>query len=117
MLQPLGETQFATSDGETLRVAHDDAIRAILIAGDNGFVGTERATTSLAREVEAVICEIPQIADMAVVSVRDVSAAGRPRIFVERILGLTPARLAAFNVPRTSPPFQRFREPSPAIRC
>ncbi|MGY4627058.1 class I adenylate-forming enzyme family protein [Bradyrhizobium sp. USDA 4486] len=66
-----------------------------------------------AREVEAVIREIPEIADVAAVPVRDVNRGEEVKIYVElrdgimpdnlavkRILEHARARLAAFKVPR-----------------
>ncbi|MCK1520078.1 class I adenylate-forming enzyme family protein [Bradyrhizobium sp. 17] len=66
-----------------------------------------------AREVEAVICEIPGISDVAAVPVRDVKRGEEVKIYVELKEGVTPAdlpverileharaRLAAFKVPR-----------------
>lgn len=66
-----------------------------------------------AREVEAIICEIPQVADVAAVPVRDDKRGEEVKIYVELKEGVTPAdlpverilehsrsRLAAFKVPR-----------------
>ncbi|WP_342734197.1 class I adenylate-forming enzyme family protein [Bradyrhizobium sp. B117] len=66
-----------------------------------------------AREVEAVIREIPEIADLAAVPVRDVKRGEEVKIYVELREGVTPddqavrrileharAHLAAFKVPR-----------------
>lgn len=66
-----------------------------------------------AREVEAVICELPEIADVAAVPVPDAKRGNEVKIYVELKQGLAPAdlpveriliharaRLAAFKVPR-----------------
>ncbi|MCK1403675.1 acyl--CoA ligase [Bradyrhizobium sp. 4] len=66
-----------------------------------------------AREVEAIICELPEIADVAAVPVGDAKRGEEVKIYVELKEGVTPAdlpvecilehaiaRLAAFKVPR-----------------
>ncbi|MDH2356902.1 class I adenylate-forming enzyme family protein [Bradyrhizobium sp. SSUT112] len=110
------EANAASFEGKWFRTGdlmHRDELGFYWMVGRTKDMIRRSSENIAAREVEAVIREIPQIADVAAVPVRDLKRGEEVKIYVELREGITPenlpvqaiveharAHLAAFKVPR-----------------
>lgn len=110
------EANAASFEGEWFRTGdlmHSDELGFYWLVGRTKDMIRRSSENIAAREVEAVIREIPEVADVAAVPVRDAKRGEEVKIYVELMEGVTlaslpvqaildhaRANLAAFKVPR-----------------